>query len=79
MYFFIVYFFICKIYVNHNVLYIHVIVCPIFVGNFCYTSCDELLSTLNPNSSVFKFLKYVCALVNAIISVVQTGVKSPWM
>ena len=47
--------------------------------SYTHAKCDELLSTLNPNNSVFKFLKYVCALVNAIISVVHTGVKSPWM
>ena len=52
------------------------IACPNIVGNFRSASCEELLSTLNPNNSVFRFLKYVLALVKAIISVVQTGVKS---
>ena len=36
----------------------------------------ELLSTLNPNNSVFNCLKYVYTFANAIISVVHTGVKS---
>lgn len=32
---------------------------------------------LNRNKQVFRFLKYVFAFENAIISVVHTGVKSP--
>ena len=45
--------------------------------SYTHARCDALLSILNPSNSVFSSLKYVCALVNAIISVVHTGVKSP--
>ena len=43
--------------------------------SYIQAKCEGLLSTLSPNNSVFKFVKYVWALVNAIISVVHTGVK----
>ena len=49
------------------------------IGNFCYASCDELLSTLKPNKQVFNLSKYRFAFAKAIISVVHTGVKSPWV
>ena len=45
--------------------------------SYTHAKCEELPSTLNPNNSLLKFVKYVWALVNAIISVVHTGVKSP--
>lgn len=47
-----------------------------FVGNFSHARCEALLSTLNPNKQAFCLLKYVFALLNAIISVVHTGVSS---
>ena len=47
--------------------------------SYSHAKCEELLSTLNPISFVFRFSKYVLAFAKAIISVVHTGVKSPWM
>lgn len=44
-----------------------------------HAKCDGLLSTLSPIKQVFNFSKYVFAFAKAIISVVHTGVKSPWM
>ena len=42
-----------------------------------HARCEGLLSILKPNRQVFNFSKYGQAFANAIISVVQTGVKSP--
>ena len=45
--------------------------------SYIHAKCELLLSTLNPNNSVFICSKYRFAFVKAIISVVHTGVKSP--
>lgn len=47
-----------------------------FFGNFVFTSCELLLSTLNPTRQAPLSSNLLLTFANAIISVVHTGVKS---